>query len=168
VRSLLMLRHAKSDWHIDYGGEDLQRPLARRGRKAATAVGRFLTLSGQVPNLALSSPALRARQTLTRALREARSECPIEVHKGLYGSVDDVLEVIARFGGEADVLLIVGHEPTWSSVASLLSGGSQFRLPTGSVLRLDFETSSWTELPHTGRVQWLVTPRLLRDISRAP
>jgi phosphohistidine phosphatase len=167
VRSLLMLRHAKSDWHIDYGGDDLQRPLARRGREAATTVGRFLALSGQVPNLALSSPALRARETLTRVLAEAKSECPIEIHKGLYGEVNDVLEVIARFGGEADVLLIVGHEPTWSSVASLLSGGSQFRLTTGSLLRLDFETNSWTELPRTGRVQWLVTPRLLRDLSSA-
>ena len=68
--ALIVFRHSKSDWSADYGGSDLERPLAKRGRKAARAAGRFLAAT-EVPDSVICSPALRARATLDLA-SEAR------------------------------------------------------------------------------------------------
>jgi phosphohistidine phosphatase SixA len=62
-RELLILRHAKSAWNTD-AASDFERPLAKRGKKAAPRVGRFLLQQGLVPDFVVSSPAMRARQTV--------------------------------------------------------------------------------------------------------
>lgn len=164
MRSLLMLRHAKSDWHVDYGGEDRLRPLAPRGRRAARTMGRFLATARQVPQRALVSPAVRARETLELAIRAGRWDCDVVTAEELYGGVDDVLDAIRRDGGDAGVLMIVGHEPTWSATASRLACGAAFRLPTASVLRLDFAVGGWADVEGNGTVQWLVAPRLVEGL----
>jgi phosphohistidine phosphatase len=156
-----MLRHAKSAWQVDYGGEDRLRPLARRGRRAAKAAGRFLSSTGQVPDRALASPAVRAQETLDLASQAGRWDCAIEACEGLYGGPDEVLEAVRRHGRGAGLLMIVGHEPAWSAVASRLADGARFQLPTASLLRLDFDIEEWADLEGEGQIQWLVTPRLL-------
>lgn len=161
MRSLLMLRHAKSDWQTDYGADDRLRPLAGRGRRAATTIGRFLGAAGQVPDRAIASPAVRAQQTLQLAREAGKWTSEIETARGLYGGTEDVLDVIRDRGEDAKVLLIVGHEPTWSAAASILADGAHFRLPTASVLRLDFDTDDWTSVRGEARIQWLITPRLI-------
>lgn len=162
-----MLRHAKSDWHTDYGGEDCRRPLARRGRRAARTMGRFLAVADQVPERALVSPAARAQETLELAIRAGGWDCEVQTCEGLYGQVQDVLDVIHHFGGDAQRLLIVGHEPTWSATASNLANGADFRLPTASLLRIDFAVDQWSIVRANGCIQWLVTPRLLQGAPQA-
>jgi len=168
MKSLLMLRHGKSDWQADYGGEDRLRPLAPRGRRAAEAVGRFLTATGQVPDRAIASPAVRAQQTLDLAQVAGKWASPAETSEALYGGPDDVLGAVERRGQDATLLLIVGHEPAWSAVASRLTNGARFGLPTASLLRVDFDTDEWTDLEGHGRIGWLVTPRLLEAARREP
>lgn len=92
--SLLMLRHAKSDWRVEYGRDDLHRPLAKRGKRAARTIGRFLVVTGQGPERALVSPALRATQTVELAMTAGNWECQVVICDGLYGDVDDVLDAI--------------------------------------------------------------------------
>lgn len=161
VKSLLMLRHAKSDWEADYGGEDRFRPLAPRGRRAANTIGRFLAATGQLPDRAAASPAVRARQTLELARTAGEWPCEAETWEELSRGPDDVLAAVGRAGGETATLLIVGHEPTWSILASRLTGGATFRLPTASLLRLDFDTDDWVGLEGKATIRWFVTPRLL-------
>ena len=161
MRSLVMLRHGKSDWNADDGGDDRRRPLAARGQRAARLAGRFVAVSGQVPERVLVSPAVRAQQTLDLAIRAGRWECDVSICDGLYGGVDDVLDAVRRHGGDAEVLMIVGHEPAWSAAASRLANGAALRLPTASLLRLDFGADDWAAVRGNGSVQWLVTPRLL-------
>lgn len=161
MKTLLMLRHAKSDWEAEYGGEDRLRPLAPRGRRSAEVVGRFLAATGQLPDRAAASPALRAQQTLDLARSAGDWPGDAETWDGLYGSADEVLGVLERGGGEAARLLVVGHEPAWSAVASRLAGGGRFRLPTAALLRLDFDTDDWAGLEGEGEIRWLVTPRLM-------
>ena len=162
-----MLRHAKSDWDADYGGDDLLRPLTERGRRAATTVGRFLSAMGEVPDRAITSPAQRAQQTLGLVREAAGSEFPLETSDRLYGGPDGVLGVIHGVGRETGLLLIVGHEPTWSAVASRLANGAEFRLPTASLLCLDFEADDWATAGGDARIRWFVTPRLLERASLA-
>ena len=165
MRSLLMFRHAKSDWQVDVDGEDDRRPLARRGKRAAETMGRFLAVTGEVPDRVLVSVAARAQETLELAVRAGRWDCSAVTCEELYAGVDDVLEAIRRHGADATLLMIIGHEPTWSALASRLAGGGSFRLPTASVLRLDFDLDEWAALEGGGRVQWLVTPRLLEPLK---
>ena len=72
--TLLVLRHGKSDWKAEFDTDE-HRPLARRGRRAARTMGRHLAAVGPAPTLALTSPALRAHDTVLRVLEavEARA-----------------------------------------------------------------------------------------------
>ena len=162
MRRLLMLRHAKSDWDADYG-EDHDRPLAGRGRKAARAMGRFMALTQLVPQLAISSSAVRALSTLKLAMQAGEWGCPVESTARLYGaSAKEVLDVLAERSDEESIL-IVGHEPTWSEVTRLLTGAST-RMATGTLIAIDFEFRSWSSIrPGAGRLALVIPPRLLTD-----
>ena len=94
MKNLLVMRHAKSDWGVASGG-DHDRVLARRGIKAARKVGRFLTESGTIPDLILSSTAVRALTTAELANEAGEWGCTIVTNRDLYASDPDrVIEAI--------------------------------------------------------------------------
>lgn len=158
--SLLVLRHGKSDWSADYGS-DLDRPLAKRGRRAARSIGRHLSDVGVRPTVALTSPAVRARDTLRRVLAAGEIDCPVRVVPSFYGhGIGPVLDELRQLETSSDVVLVVGHEPTWSDLIEALTG-SVVRFPTAALARIDVETD-WSELePGSGELAWLVLPREL-------
>jgi phosphohistidine phosphatase len=162
VPSLILLRHAKSDWDADYG-DDRERPLARRGRKAAKRMGRFLVDAGQVPDAAVTSPAVRAADTLRVAMQAGGWTCPVRTAPALYGGgVSGLLAEIRQEPAATGVLLAVGHEPTWSDAVAALIGGGRVRVPTAALARIDFEVERWSDVqPVTGVLTWMVPPRLL-------
>lgn len=164
MRTLFLLRHGKSDW--DAGAEgDEDRPLAKRGREAAGLVGRFLRLARRIPDSAVSSSALRARETVEIAVREGGWGCPIRATRALYES--DPVRVLAEIRSEADStqrLLLAGHEPTWSELASRLVGGGNLRVPTACLVRIDFDVESWRDVDFgAGELVWLVPPKLFTE-----
>jgi phosphohistidine phosphatase len=161
--TLILLRHGKSDWRADYGGDDRARPLARRGRKAARRMGRFLARAGQVPDAAITSPALRAEETLQLAMAGGGWTCRARSTEALYGGgVSGLLTEIHEEPPTTGVLLAVGHEPTWSEATALLIGGGRLRLPTAALARIDLEVDRWEEVgPGSGVLAWSVAPRLL-------
>lgn len=160
--ALILLRHGKSDWHADYG-DDRDRPLARRGRKAAKAVGRFLARESQVPDAAITSPAARADDTLRLAMKAGGWTCPVRIADGLYGH--GVSGLIAELHAEPNatgVLLAVGHEPTWSDAVTALTGGGRVRFPTAALARIEFDVDRWEDVQlGAGVLAWIVPPRLL-------
>lgn len=161
--ALILLRHGKSDWDAEPGGEDRARPLARRGRKAAQRMGRFLARAGQVPDAALTSPAVRAADTLRLAMEGGGWSCPVRTAASLYGGgVAGLLAEVQQEPAATGVLLAVGHEPTWSAALTALVGGGEVRFPTGALARVDFDVDHWDEVaPGRGVLAWLVVPRLL-------
>jgi phosphohistidine phosphatase len=163
MRQLLVMRHAKSDWGIASGG-DHDRVLARRGIKAARRIGRFLTESGMIPDLILSSTAVRALTTAELALEAGGWGCKIIIDRDLYASDPDrVMEVIHGIDNGIDRLLIAGHEPTWSTLVTWLIGGGKVRMPTAAVACLDLPHGDWIDLaPGTCELRWLVTPKMLK------
>jgi phosphohistidine phosphatase len=165
---LILLRHGKSDWQADYGGDDRARPLAPRGRKAAKRMGRFLARAGQVPDAAITSPALRAEDTLRRAMEGGGWTCPVRTAGALYGGgVYGLLGEVRKEPATTDVLLVVGHEPTWSEAVTTLIGGGEIRFPTGALARVDLLVDRWDEIgPGTGVLAWSIGPRLLARKSR--
>jgi len=163
MKTLLVMRHAKSDWGAASGG-DHERVLAGRGIKAARKVGRFLTDSGTIPDLILSSTAIRALTTAELAAESGGWGCEIVTRRDLYASDPErVLDVVRETGNGVDRLLISGHEPTWSTLVSWLIGGGRVRMPTAAVACLDLPHGDWIDLaPATCDLRWLVTPKTLK------
>ncbi len=163
MKTLLVMRHAKSDWGAASGG-DHERVLARRGIKAARRVGRFLTESGTIPDLVISSTAVRAVTTAKLAAEAGGWGCEIVTRRDLYASDPArVVDVIHEFNNGVDRLLIAGHEPTWSTLVTWLTGGGTVRMPTAAVACLDLPSGNWIDLaPGTCELRWLITPKTLK------
>jgi len=163
MKTLLVMRHAKSDWGAASGG-DHERALAGRGIKAARKVGRFLTDSGTTPDLVLSSTAVRALTTAELAAEAGEWDCEIVTSGDLYASDPErVLDVIRETGNGVQRLLIAGHEPTWSTLVGWLIGGGRVRMPTAAVACLDLPRGDWVDLaPATCELRWLITPKTLK------
>lgn len=166
MRGLLLLRHAKSDWNADYG-DDRSRPLKGRGRKAANTIGRFLATADQIPDAAITSPALRAADTLRLAMTAGDWSCPVRTAAGLYGAgMSGLIAEIRAESMDTELLLAVGHEPVWSDAIATLIGGGRLRFPTAALARIDFDLDRWQDVaPDTGVLSWVVTPRLLSFTS---
>jgi len=162
MKKLFLLRHAKSDWQAAYDS-DHERPLAKRGVRAARLMGRFLTAIGEPPEAIVTSSARRARTTVELAAKAGKWRCPIRVTRNLYDAGPEA--VLHEIAGEADVhesLLVAGHQPTFSEVASLLVGGGHVAMVTAALVRIDLEIDHWSELDAgDGILAWSVTPKLL-------
>lgn len=160
--SLILFRHGKSDWEAPFG-TDHERPLANRGKEAARCMGRMLSQAGQIPDLAVSSSATRARDTLQLAARAGHWDCPMRIESALYGSSPQaVLNWVKEMEENPACLLLTGHEPTWSEMAGALIGSAAIRVPTAAMLRIDFQIETWQQLNFGhGLLRWLLLPKLI-------
>jgi phosphohistidine phosphatase len=163
MRTVLVLRHAKSDWSAGPGASDLARPLSARGRRSADAIGRFIAETANVPDGVVRSPARRVVETLERAMAAGRWRCAVRESDRLYGYGFDVLVGEIRLEADStNTLLVVGHEPTCSEAVARLIGGGQVLMPTAALARVDFDAERWYDIAAgEGTLRWLVTPRLL-------
>jgi phosphohistidine phosphatase len=163
MKTLILLRHAKSDWGADYAS-DHDRPLNKRGRAAATLMGQLLARFEQVPERVLTSSAVRARETVKLAAEAGSWSCAVEVTPEFYASSPE--EVLQRVHAENDgtsSLLLAGHEPTWSTLAAVLIGGGCLRFPTAAMARIDFDVHCWRDIDGgKGSLTWFLTPRLVK------
>lgn len=136
MKRLLVMRHAKSDWDAGYA-RDHDRPLSKRGKRAAATMGRLLADIQEVPELVVSSSATRAHTTADLAAHAGSWMCPIEVSGDLYGtSPGEALRIIHRTPDQVDRLMVVGHEPTWSGLVHRLTGGA-VQMKTATVVIID-------------------------------
>lgn len=163
MKTLLLLRHAKSDWAANYG-EDHDRPLNKRGERAADAVGRFLATSGEIPDAILTSSAVRARTTVERAIAAGSWDRVPQVEEALYAThADAALEVVKTVSDRHGSLLIAGHEPTWSELSSRLIGGGSLRVVTTTLVQIEFQVERWAQIRYGGgTLRWLLPPKLLQ------
>ncbi len=160
MKTVLFLRHGKSDWDADYD-TDHGRPLAKRGRKAAKTMGRLLAERGPVPERIVTSSAVRAVQTLERARNAGGWDAPTRVTDALYhADAEDLLAIIQAEPDATSVLLLVGHEPTWSDTVSRLAGLPPVHFPTAALARVDLAVERWREAVFgSGTLVWLLKPR---------
>ncbi len=172
TRQLLLLRHAKSSWD-DPSLSDHERPLSKRGHKAATAMRHLMRAKHLVPDLVIVSDARRTLETLA-ALQPWDSPPAIDTTGDLYlASAEEMLEVLRRVGAKVRSVLLIGHNPGMQELALLLEGGSAEgkagklvarvakSYPTGALAEFALSTS-WSEIDAgTGRLTRFVTPREL-------
>ena len=120
-RVLVVLRHGKAE---AYGAEDHGRHLVARGTREATATGAWLASSGWVPSHAIVSSAARTQETWACIARGPGASARADVSDAAYAaSTDSAMEILRGAPAEARVLVLVGHNPTVSSLALLLDDG---------------------------------------------
>jgi phosphohistidine phosphatase len=168
MRFVYLLRHAKSSWKS--GLADHERPLARRGRRAAKAICAYLREQGIEPELVLCSTARRARETLER-IEPALGTASVRVEQQLYGASKDAL--LDRLRGIPDAVgsvMLIGHNPELQLLALELAKPVaelrelEAKYPTAALVTLAFPAPSWHMLDSgTGEFVGLVRPR---DLER--
>jgi phosphohistidine phosphatase len=165
MKTLVLIRHAKSSWD-DPGLDDRERPLNKRGKRDAPAMGQLLLEKGMTPDLIVSSPAKRARKTakiLADALDYPRDG--IELREALYlQGLETLLAVIASLDDAHACVFLVGHNPELTELANVLTGASIDNIPTAAAVAVDFKAKHWSKAGRgKGACAWFERPVKSRD-----
>ncbi|MBP7936506.1 MAG: histidine phosphatase family protein [Phycisphaerae bacterium] len=145
MKTLLLLRHAKSSWD-DEELPDHDRPLNKRGKREAPMAGQYLLECGLVPDFVLSSSAKRARKTTARVTEACGYTGEVDVLSELYDAApEDCISCLQKLADERQRVLLVGHNPCLEDLVDLLSNGRS-RMATCAVARIDLDIRSWGDL----------------------
>ncbi len=148
MKTLLLMRHAKSSWKKPLPDHD--RPLNKRGRKAAKKMGKWLKKVGWIPDLILCSDALRAVETARRVRKGLqREDIPIRTTPTLYAAdADKIFDAIGTTQDSVDRLLVIAHNPGISETAVRATGGKKTFtwMPTAAIVGLVCEIDRWKEI----------------------
>ncbi|WP_037081407.1 SixA phosphatase family protein [Neorhizobium vignae] len=168
-RRLILLRHAKSAWPEGVAGEE--RPLAPRGRKAASIMAKYIAREKLVPDLVLVSPARRTQETWSLVKTKLPASPEVRDCAGIYeAAASDILEILNEIEPVHHTVLVIGHNPGLQELAqSLVKAGDTDALekmaakyPTAGLAVIDFDTEGWQGIGKaTGRLERFVTPRSL-------
>lgn len=119
--TLIVIRHAKSDWKVP--ASDRDRPLARRGRRQAPKTGRWIGAHLASPDLAVVSVAARARQTWEAVAGELGEEVPVQLSEAAYTFAGrDLRELVAELPAGARTVVLVSHNPAVEELIESLTG----------------------------------------------
>lgn len=147
MKTLYILRHAKAVAESPRG--DSARPLAKRGRKAAKAMGAFLASLDQAPELVLCSTAARTRETLDLVLPALDPEPSVAFEDELYlAAAGELLERLKKLPKTIGCVLLIGHNPGLHELAARLAtepGPLVDGFPTAALAALEAK-GSWAEL----------------------
>lgn len=150
MTTLILVRHAKSDWG-DPSLDDHDRPLNARGMRDAPVLARRLAVRGLRPDALLSSTALRARTTAE--FFGAALELAPELDPELYGApASDLLPAAAARGVPA--VVVVAHDPGMTILAERLSGGAIAHMPTCAVATFGWSTDDWAVASSVDPEEW--------------
>jgi len=145
MKTLLVLRHAKSSWS-DPAVADHERPLNTRGRRDAPRMGAFVREHGLIPDVVISSDAVRARLTAEAVVEAARYGGEILLERRLYmAGPADILALLRTVGGKAETVMIVGHNPGLEELVAQLTGDWQ-DLPTAALAQIVLPIDQWRDL----------------------
>jgi phosphohistidine phosphatase len=162
MKTLLLLRHAKSSWK-DPALDDHDRPLNKRGKREAPRMGQLLKEENLVPDLILCSSAKRARRTAECVAQHSGYRSDTRVTSGLYQAQSDAIRrIIQTVSSNVDRLLVVGHNPELEEFLEPLVG-RYTPLSAAALARIDLEIDAWSDLqPGTkGRLVAVWQPREL-------
>ena len=163
MRTLYLLRHAKSSWK-DVTLPDFDRPLKDRGRKAAKRIGKHLTREKLSEPLVVCSPAVRTRETADLVLKNAHLRVEVRFEERIYeASLRDLVEVVSEIPDDKQVAIMIGHNPGFEELLAYLTGEGR-RMPTAALAKIKFDVESWKDIKEDqGTLEWFITPRELGE-----
>ncbi len=147
MKTLYLVRHAKSDWSIE-NLHDIDRPLNARGYHNAHQMSFILKTKKFMPDLIISSPAIRAISTaliFSRNLDYNLSK--IAIKKSLYeSSVKDYIDCILGLSEDCRSVMIFGHNPIITDCANSLTKSFTEEIPTTGIVGIQSDVSKWKNI----------------------
>lgn len=157
MKTLLLMRHAKSSWG-DSSLTDHERPLNERGERDAPFMADLIARQCTLPELIVSSTAVRAAAT-ARCVAEAVG-VPLMTEAAIYDAgAGGLVEVVRGLEPAAATILMVGHNPGFEGLTAFLTG-EPVEMPTAAVAVIDLEVDSWSDVTaNSGTLRQLRTPK---------
>lgn len=159
MKTLFVMRHAKSSWDAPELA-DFERPLNSRGEKTAPFMGELLKRKNLAPQIIVSSPAERAKQTAELVRQAAELAADLRFEKRIYeAGTQSLMYILADFEDEFDAAMIVGHNPGFENLVGILCGEYR-RMPTAALAVLDLDIEKWSEISaECGRLREFFVPK---------
>lgn len=153
------MRHAKSSWN-NSDLADFDRPLNERGLEDAPLMGNVMYENQFQPDLIISSPAKRAKQTAILVRAAAQIEKEIQYDEKIYeASSRRLLQIVSEQNDKLESLMLVGHNPGFEELLKNLTGEFQ-TMPTATLAVIDLEIDSWSETKlNCGTLRVLIRPK---------
>ena len=162
MKTVLILRHAKSSWDnpnlADYG-----RPLNKRGKRDAPRMGKHILQQGLVPDRILTSSAKRARKTAAKVAKACNFTGTVKKLDRFYHAPPGIyLETLQAVSDKHRCVMVVGHNPTMELLARHLTH-KIVTMPTAALAHIEFPIQNWDspEFHSSGKLVNLWTPKTL-------
>jgi phosphohistidine phosphatase len=168
MRRLMLLRHAKTE-RAGPGERDRDRKLTNRGRADAPVIGAYMARHGFVPDLAMVSPATRAKETWLLVAPCFAKPPSMTTDERIYNATVEKLIGAIGEARKAQTLLVVGHNPGLHDLAMRLIATGDVaarerideKLPTSGLVVIELPLEDWTAIhPQSGRLERFVSPQL--------
>ncbi|GIV39146.1 MAG: phosphohistidine phosphatase SixA [Thermonema sp.] len=148
MKYLYLIRHAKSSWKEPLL-PDFQRPLKKRGIRDAKFMGKWLKRNKHIPDIIISSPAVRARQT-AELLAEQMDMPLTRLHfdESIYEAhLADLLSIVNNQKAEMKAMALIGHNPVLTDFANLLTQNVHLQnIPTCGIWAVQFRVEHWQDI----------------------
>jgi phosphohistidine phosphatase len=144
---LYLVRHAKSSWK-DSSLADRDRPLNKRGRRSAPAMGRRMLEQGHLPDLIVCSPANRALSTAKKIALELGCDVSAIVTDGnlYFSGTPGMRSVLEALDDRYQRVMMVGHNPTMTNLMNILGNTFVVNMPTCAIAVIGFDVASWADV----------------------
>ena len=161
MKTLYLIRHAKSSWD-NANLADFDRPLNKRGQKAAPLMAKLMQENNVQCDRIISSPANRALTT-AEIFCEAlgypteKIEQRIEIYEG---GINHMLQIVRQIPESASSAMLFGHNPTLTTFANFITGEHLENIVTCGIARIDMKSDSWQEtMMDSGELVWYDYPK---------
>ncbi len=145
MKTVYFIRHAKSSWE-DMSLSDIDRPLNKRGFRDAPFMAKLFKSKEILPDMMISSPAVRAFSTAKHFAQELeKEEKNIELDDHTYlGSEEYIIDKIQNLGDNIQTVCFFGHNPTTTHLANMFSNDYLPNVPTCGIVKIQADIDSWT------------------------
>lgn len=145
MKKLFIIRHAKSSWE-DLLVKDFDRPLNKRGKKDAPFMGTVLKNKGIIPDIIISSPALRAKTTIETIVKELEVEKKVIYNNNIYeAALSSLINIIIKIEDTNNIAFLVGHNPSLNALADEYINFNE-NIPTLGIIEIQFKTNTWKNI----------------------
>jgi len=152
MKTLLLMRHAKSSW-VNTALSDHDRPLKKRGERDCRQMGTFLREQGLIPDKIICSTAVRAKKTVEGLIETLPFADDIDYARDLYhADVDTMLEQLQLLPDDIEISMLVGHNPGMDDFLDLICD-EQNHMPTAAIAEIEFDISHWHDLTNRKRAE---------------
>ena len=145
MKTLLLLRHAKSSWKRPELA-DHDRPLNKRGKRTAPLMGKLLQDEDLIPDLIICSSAVRTHTTAMLVAEACAYTGEIKQTRELYlADPEEYIEVLCQVDEKHARLLVVGHNPGLEAFIEALTGEA-IMMPTAALAYIELSIKDWSNL----------------------